>query len=218
MIADITQWILQLIREHGALAVFAGVILESIIVPIPSPLIIMGAGVILIPAGLGWTDAFVPIAGLIVLPGAVASTIGALFTFAIAAWGGKLLVDRFHVFLGFEYQDILDFERRLVHRPGLAIFLLRALPVVPLSLISAAAGVLRIQVPLFLLWTFLGSIPRCLILAYLGYFLHDSYEGMAGRLNRWESVASAAIVVVAFAVIFYLRHALKSKRTPTEAK
>jgi membrane protein DedA with SNARE-associated domain len=38
------NWIMDSIRAYGAWSVFAGVIIESVIVPIPSPLIIMGAG------------------------------------------------------------------------------------------------------------------------------------------------------------------------------
>jgi len=44
LISEITQWIMESMRTHGQLAVFIGVMIEQIIVPIPSPLIIMGAG------------------------------------------------------------------------------------------------------------------------------------------------------------------------------
>ena len=50
LISEITQWIMELMRTHGQLSVFIGVMIEQIIVPIPSPLIIMGAGAILISA------------------------------------------------------------------------------------------------------------------------------------------------------------------------
>ncbi len=205
MIGEITSWIMHMMQTHGPITVFIGVIIESIIVPIPSPLIIMGAGALLIMPGLTWTQAFVPIALKIVLPGAVASTLGAYFTFLIAYFGGKLAVDRFHKLLGFTWEDILGMEKHLIGRVGLMIFLLRALPIVPLSLISAAAGVLRIPFWQFTIWTFAGSIPRCLILGYLGYLTRESYEGLAGRLNSIETLVSGGILVVAFGIIFWLR-------------
>ena len=196
---------MDLMQTHGATTVFIGVIIESIIVPIPSPLIIMGAGSILIPPGLSMSGAFWLILMRIVLPGALASTIGAYFSFGIAYYGGKPMIDRFHRFLGFGWTDIQMIERHLLGRVSLMIFLLRALPVVPLSLISGAAGVLRLPMWQFTLWTFLGSLPRCLILAYLGYLTRDTYEGIAGSLNRVESVISAAIVVLAIGFILWLR-------------
>ncbi|MBI4422812.1 MAG: VTT domain-containing protein [Elusimicrobia bacterium] len=209
MIGDITGWIMLMLREHGAAMVFVGVIIESIIVPIPSPLIIMGAGALLIEPGLSWGAAFQPIAVKIILPGAVASTVGAFFAYGIAYWGGKPAIERFQGFLGFGYEEVQRLGDRLAGRVALMIFLLRALPVVPLSLISAAAGVLRLPAAGFSAWTFLGSIPRCLVLGYLGYLTRDTYEGLAGSINRVESLVSAAIVAGAMGLILWLRSRMK---------
>jgi membrane protein DedA with SNARE-associated domain len=209
MISHITSLIITALQTHGPLAVFVGVIIESLIVPIPSPLIIMGAGALLIEPTLSFFGAFLPIMLRIVLPGAVASTIGAYFTFFIAYWGGKPLIDKCSPFFGFRWSDVLLMEKKLIGRVNLMIFVLRALPVVPLSLISAAAGVLRLPIGQFTLWTFIGSVPRCLILGYLGFLTRDTYESLAGRLNSFESVISAGIVVVAFVLIFWLRHRMR---------
>lgn len=209
MIQDITAWIMQAMQQHGPAVVFAGVIIESVIVPIPSPLIIMGAGVLLVEPGLGFGGALLPITLKIVAPGAVASTLGAWFAYGIAYWGGKPVIDRFSRFLGFGWEEVAAFDKRLEGRVGPMIVLLRALPIVPLSLISAAAGVLRLPGGPFSLWTFVGSIPRCYILAYLGYLTRDTYEGLAGNLNRVEGVVSALIVAAAFGLIFWLRARMK---------
>jgi membrane protein DedA with SNARE-associated domain len=198
-----------LLKTHGAAAVFVGVIVESVIVPIPSPLIIMGAGAILIDPGLGLGSALPHILAKIVLPGAVASTLGAYIAYGIAYWGGKPVIDRFSGFLGFTWDEILGMEKRLEGRVGAMLFLLRAAPIVPLSLISAAAGVLRLPVAAFTVWTFLGSLPRCLLLGVLGYMTRDTYEGIAKNLNKAESLVSAAIVVGSFALILWLRSRMR---------
>lgn len=198
-----------LMRDHGPATVFLGVIIESVIVPIPSPLIIMGAGALLIEPGLTPAGALAPILLRIVLPGAVASTLGAFFAYGIAYWGGKPLIERLSSFLGFTWEDVLGMERRLEGRTSLMIFLLRALPIMPLSLISAAAGVLRLPAGAFSLWTFAGSLPRCLLLGYLGYLSRDAYEGLAKRINSVESLISAALVAGAFTLILWLRWRMK---------
>lgn len=205
MIGDITRWIMEMLQAHGPVVVFWGVIIESIIVPIPSPLIIMGAGALLIEPSLTWSEALAPILTRIVLPGAVASTLGAFFAYGIAYWGGKPMIDRFGRFLGFDWDDIRSMEQRLEGRAALMVFLLRAAPIVPLSLISAAAGVLRLPTGRFALWTFLGSVPRCLLLGYLGYLSRDTYEGLAKRINSLESLISAGIVLSVVAVVLWLR-------------
>src|SRR5262245_386322 len=138
MMSQLTTWIMSSLQSHGALAVFVGVIIESIIVPIPSPLIIMGAGAILVEPGLPILNALPLVFFRIVLPGALASTIGAYFSFGIAYWGGKPLIDRFSWLLGFKWENLMNMERHMAGRVPLMLFLLRALPIVPLSLVSAA--------------------------------------------------------------------------------
>lgn len=205
MIAGATQWILALLHTHGAAAVFIGVMIESVIVPIPSPLVIMGAGAILIEPGLPAAAALAAMLAKIVLPGAIASTLGAFFAYGLAYCGGKPLIDRCASFLGFNWADVEAMDRRLAGKAGAALFTLRALPVVPLSLISAAAGVMRLPLRTFAVWTFLGSLPRCLLLGGLGYLSRGAYEGMAGRINAVESLLSAAIVAGAIAAILFFR-------------
>lgn len=209
MIADLTRWIMHMMADHGPATVFIGVIIESIIIPIPSPLIIMGAGALLLEPGLSAWGVLPPLLAKVILPGALASTLGAFFAFALGYFGGKPLIDRYQRFLGFNWDDVLRFEQRLVKQAWLMIFLLRALPIVPLSLVSAAAGGLRLPWLGFTLATLAGSIPRCLILGYLGYFTRDSYEGLAGRMNRAESFVSAGIVLGAMTLILWLRRRMQ---------
>lgn len=213
MITSMTQWILTLLQTHGTAAVFIGVMIESIIVPIPSPLIIMGAGALLIEPGLTWSAALPAILIKIVLPGAIASTLGAYFAYGIAYLGGKPLIDRCARFLGFNWEDILEMDKRLSGKVPVMLFALRALPVVPLSLISATAGVLRLPLKTFTVWTFLGSVPRCLLLGGLGYLTRDAYAGLAGRINTVESLLSAALVAGTIAAILWFR-ALNGRLKP----
>ena len=86
---EILNWIQATIRAYGPWSVFAGVIIESVIVPIPSPLIIMGAGFILISADLKVFEALTPILVQIVLPGAIASTLGAYIGYAIGYYAAS---------------------------------------------------------------------------------------------------------------------------------
>jgi membrane protein DedA with SNARE-associated domain len=71
--------------------------------------------------------------------------------------------------------------------------------------------VLRLPVLQFSLWTFLGSLPRCLLLGYLGYLTRDTYEGLAKNINRAESLVSAGIVLGAVAIVLLLRARMSRK-------
>ncbi len=135
---------MELMRTHGQLSVFIGVMIEQIIVPIPSPMIIMGAGAILILPGLSIPDAFLQILWVIVLPGSVASTLGSYIGYVISYYGGKALVVRFQRFLDVDWGQIERLEKRFQgKKEALSIFLSRAIPVFPISLVSIFAGLLR---------------------------------------------------------------------------
>jgi membrane protein DedA with SNARE-associated domain len=205
-VSEILNWIMESIRAHGAWSVFVGVIIESVIVPIPSPLIIMGAGFVLISPELSFVQAFLPIVLQIVLPGTIASTLGAYIGYAIGYLGGKPMVDRWEKFLGFSWKDVESLERRFQSgQVNTLIFFLRALPFFALSVISAAAGLVRLPLGKFSLWTFYGTIPRCLFLGYLGWGLGETYQGMAKGIDKVEGIVSGILILAIIGAIIWLR-------------
>jgi uncharacterized membrane protein YdjX (TVP38/TMEM64 family) len=96
-------------------------------------------------------------------------------------------------------------------RVNASIFLLRALPIFALSVISAAAGLLRLPLGQFTLWTFYSALPRCLFLGYLGWGLGETYQTMARGIDRAESVFSGLVVLGILAGIVWLRARVRGK-------
>ena len=205
MISEITQWIMESMRTHGQLSVFIGVMIEQIIVPIPSPLIIMGAGAILIPHGISIPNAFLQILWIIVLPGSLASTLGSYIGYMISFYGGKALVLRFQRFLDVEWDQIERLEKRFQGRKeAWSIFFSRAIPVFPISLVSIFAGLLRIPIKPFTIYTFLGSIFRCFSLGFFGWWIGATYEKAATRIDSVETIISIAMLIGMGVVFGYL--------------
>lgn len=205
MISEITQWIMELMRAHGQLSVFIGVMIEQIIVPIPSPLIIMGAGAILIAAELSIPNAFLQILWIIVLPGSIASTLGSYIGYLISFYGGKALVVRLQRFLDVDWQEIENLEKRFKGRKeALSIFFSRAIPVFPISLVSIFAGLLRIPIKTFTFYTFLGSIFRCFFLGFFGWWIGATYEKVATHLDSVETIVSIVMLMGMGLVFVYL--------------
>ncbi len=198
---------MELMRTHGQLSVFIGVMIEQIIVPIPSPMIIMGAGAILILPGLSIPDAFLQILWVIVLPGSVASTLGSYIGYVISYYGGKALVVRFQRFLGVDWGQIERLEKRFQgKKEALSIFLSRAIPVFPISLVSIFAGLLRVPIRPFTIYTFLGSIFRCFSLGFFGWWIGATYEKAATRLDSAETIVSLLMLIgmgIAFGFLYH---------------
>jgi len=205
LISEITQWILELMRAHGQLSVFVGVMIEQVIVPIPSPMIIMGAGAILISPELSILNAFLQILWLIVLPGTIASTLGSYIGYTISYYGGKALVIRFQRFLDVDWNQIERLEKRFQgKKEAWSLFLARAIPVFPISLVSIFSGLFRIPIRPFTLYTFLGSIFRCLFLGFVGWWAGATYEKMAGHIDSLETIISILMLIAMGGILGYL--------------
>jgi membrane protein DedA with SNARE-associated domain len=194
-------------RAHGQLSVFIGVMIEQVIVPIPSPMIVMGAGAILIRSDLAIPHAILQILWTIVLPGSIASTLGSFIGYTISFYGGKVLVVRLQRFLDVDWGQIERLEKRFQgKKEAWSIFFSRALPVIPLSLVSVFAGLLRIRIKPFTLYTFLGSIIRCFCLGFLGWWIGATYEKVATHLDSAETIVSILILIgvgVVFGYLYY---------------
>ena len=217
MISEITQWIMELMRTHGQLSVFIGVMIEQLIVPIPSPLIVMGAGAILILPELSIPNAFLQILWVIVLPGSIASTLGSYIGYMISFYGGKALVVRLQRFLDVDWDQIERLEKRFQgKKEALSIFLSRAIPVFPISLVSIFAGLLRVPIRPFTIFTFLGSIFRTLFLGFFGWWVGATYEKAASRLDSVETIMSIIMLIgmgIAFAYLYQkFRRSTPSRR------
>jgi membrane protein DedA with SNARE-associated domain len=194
-------------KTYGQFSVFIGVILEQIIIPIPSPLIIMGAGAVLIPPGIPIPNAFLQILWTIVLPGSLASTLGSYIGYTISLYGGKALIVRLQRFLDVDWDQIERLEKRFQGRKeALSIFLSRAIPVFPISLVSIFAGLLRIPIKPFTIYTFWGSMFRCFFLGFLGWWIGTTYEKAATRLDSAETIVSIVMLIgmgVVFGYLYY---------------
>jgi membrane protein DedA with SNARE-associated domain len=144
------------------LGVFLGVLIEAIIVPIPSPLIVMFAGFVLIQPGLSLLPALARIFLVIVLPASAAGLIGNYVVYWIAYFGGKPLIQKLEKYLGFSWGDVLHIRKKfgLAKSEGLSIALLRAIPIMPLSLISGAAGVFKLDWKKFGISSLAGMLFR----------------------------------------------------------
>ncbi len=204
---------MELMRANGQLSVFVGVMIEQIIVPIPSPLIIVGAGAILVSPGLSVPNAFLQIFWIIVLPGAIASTLGSYIGYMISYYGGKSLVLRFQRFLDVDWEEIGNLEKRFQgKKEAIAIFFSRAIPVFPISLVSIFAGLLRVPLKPFTVYTFLGSTFRCCFLASVGWWIGATYEKVATRLNSTETFVSILMLIGMVGVLAYLYYKLRKKK------
>ncbi len=209
MFAELTQWIIDVIRAMGAWGVFIGVLIEAIVAPIPSPIIIMFAGFAMIEPGMALLPALLRIFLVITVPACIAGLIGNYVVYGVCYKGGKPVVDRFQKLLGFSWEDIINIKKKVGgrHRQNISLVVLRAIPIMPLSLVSAAAGVLKVNWRRFGFYSLLGMIVRNMFLAFLGWKVGEIYFSIADRIDNLESFITYTIV--ALAVLAVVAHKLR---------
>lgn len=201
---DFISSVYDLIQWPGVVFLMA---IESAAIPLPSELIMPLAGWMLIKEeGLGFEWVF--FAGLC---GAVGNTLGSLVAYYAGALGGRPLVQRYGRCILISHHD-LDLADRFFDRWGAwAVFFARLMPIVR-TFISVPAGVSRMQVGQFTLFTFAGSFPWSVGLAAGGYVLGENWED----LREWMRPADIpiAIVLVVLLAWYIVRHVRRAWEAP----
>lgn len=193
----------QVYATVGYIGVALWVAIESVIIPIPSELVLPFAGFL-----VGEGFAREPITGqpwnllLVTLAGTIGATLGALVAYAIGALGGRPLIERWGRWLGITAADLDRAEAFFERRGWLATFFGRMIPVVR-SLVSFAAGIARMPLLPFVAFTFLGSLPFTFALVFAGFQLGENWEAIGGVLKRFEYAVIALLAAIAAAWIWF---------------
>jgi membrane protein DedA with SNARE-associated domain len=187
----------------GYLGVAIWVAIESVVIPIPSELVLPFAGFLAADRG-----SIEPITGapwsipLLVVFATIGSLLGALIAYAIGYYGGRPLLLRWGAVLRFSADDLDRTEAFFARWGSAAAFVGRMIPVVR-SLVSFGAGVGRMPLAPFIVFTVLGSIPWNVALVLGGYALGGSWSHVEAVLAQYEYVVLAALGLVALAWIWF---------------
>ncbi|MFZ1721027.1 MAG: VTT domain-containing protein [Microgenomates group bacterium] len=181
--------------------VFIGAIVEEVIAPIPSPLVMMLGGSV--AAGQGRPMIFILVLALI---GALSKTIGSLVIYYISDKAEDVIIDKFGRFLGVSHSDTEGLGKFFGQgkRDDVAIFLMRALPVMPTAPVSVIAGLIKINLKTYLVSTFLGLIVRNLIYLYLGYTSIGALESLSEGFDSLEKIGYLVLSVFAGVVLLWM--------------
>lgn len=202
MFESFGEMLIEYVHQLGGLGVLFGVLLETFIAPIPSPLIPMAAGFILIPSDVSLYEAIVTSSTIIALFGSFGATIGAYFGYAIGHFGGRPIIDRFSRYFGIDWGDVEKIEELSRGRSNeVAIFVTRMVPVIPLSPVSFFAGFIRFSIVKFSVLTFLGCLPRYFVLGLIGWWTGIAYYGFVETIGFMEDLI---LILLIIGVIGYL--------------
>jgi membrane protein DedA with SNARE-associated domain len=183
-----------LVASYGLFGVFVLMAFESCGFPFPSEVIMPTAGLLAATGHLNLVAA--------IFAGALGNLVGSLAAFGLAARYGEPLLLGPGRYIGIRRHH-LETADGWFQRWGLyAVFVGRVLPVIR-TYISFPAGLARIDLARFSVFTFAGALPWCAALALVGYALGRNYDRISGPIQKIAIVLAALVAIVL--VVWYVR-------------
>jgi len=210
-VTSLEHWILDFIASTYNLLQWPGVMLlmavESACIPFPSELIMPLAGWMLIKAQ-SLSVMYVFMAGVI---GAIGNTIGSVIAYYVGMWAGRPFLNRYGRYVLISRHDLDIADRWFSRRGGWTVFVSRLLPVVR-TYISLPAGIARMNMVKFLIYTFIGSFIWSTGLAYGGYLLGEHWEDLRNAMRPFDPLIIAIIVILIGLYIYrHIKHMREDK-------
>ena len=222
LITSLTGFIQNLYVTTGLIGIVLAMAIESCCIPLPSEIIMPLAGSMLAVSGTASAKHMLGISPdspiwlnlvLMALAGSLGSLVGSLVAYGIGYAGGRPLMLKYGKYVLISQHDA-DKADAFFKRWGAATaFFSRMMPVVR-TYISLPAGITKMHPIKFSIYTFLGSLPWCLLLAFLGYQLGNHYEQISGPLHYADG--AIAVLVVALVVWYVWRHIRNDRRARAE--
>ncbi len=212
----LTGLITNLYIQTGLLGIIVAMAVESCCIPLPSEIVMPIAGFLLKGSqGHQLLPGINPWLGLTLI--AVSGSIGCLLGSMVAYWigyrGGRPLMLKYGRYVLISQHDA-DLADRFFARWGEATtFFSRLLPVVR-TFISLPAGIAKMPFAKFCLYTLLGSLPWCFLLAYVGTILGEHSDVLSPIFHSLDVVI--LVLIVLLLVLYVWRH-LRNDRKAREA-
>lgn len=193
LISGISVWIVATISTAGYAGIVLLMAIESACIPLPSEVIMPFSGY------LAATGRFS--LNLVAIAGALGCLLGSWAGYYLGATGGRWVLERYGRYLLIAPHEIDAAERFFQRWGSLSVFISRLLPVVR-TFIAFPAGVARMRLLPFAVYTFAGSYLWCLGLAYAGKQLGQHWALLGPYFHRFDGVITLAIVAAGTLLVY----------------
>ncbi len=197
------QWITETIFALGYPGIVALMALESSFFPFPSEVVLPPAGYL---AAQGRMNGWIALGA-----GILGSLIGAVFNYVLAVRLGRPLLHRYGKYLLIKEATLDRAEEYFRSHGEISTFVGRLIPVIR-QYISLPAGLARMRLDLFVLYTALGAGVWCAILTWIGWYLGTQAERFGSlppeQVHRYVNTALLILApaVALIVVIYVVRH------------
>ena len=202
LIACVAGFIITTISTLGYGGIVLLMAIESACIPLPSEIILPFSGYLVFRGQL--------VLWLVAVAGAVGCVLGSLLAYWVGAWGGRPLVEKYGRYILVSRRDLDLADHWFARRGDIVILIGRLLPLVR-TFIAFPAGVARMPLVKFVLYTFVGSLIWCWALAWVGLRLGRRWDTLGPWFHRFDALI--AVVILLGAAWYVWRH-LHNLRCP----
>jgi membrane protein DedA with SNARE-associated domain len=200
LITILAGFIISVISAMGYGGIVLLMAIESACIPLPSEIIMPFAGFLVSKGEMTlWGVA---------LAGAVGCVVGSIPAYYLGMYGGRPLVEKYGKWVLISHHDLHIADRWFEKHGEIIIFIGRLLPAVR-TFIAFPAGIARMHMGRFILYTFVGSLIWCWLLAYAGMKAGENWESLKVYFHQFHNVLAVAGVVF---VVWYVRRHIRAVR------
>jgi len=188
---EIVNTIVNIVGDMGYIGIFIMMFLESTFFPFPSEVAMIPAGYL---ASKGDMNLYIAI-----LVGVGGSLFGALFNYYLAKYYGRKAVIKFGKYFFFDEQKLEKMERFFYKHGSFSTLTSRLIPGIR-QFISLPAGLSKMPLTPFVIYTTIGAGVWVIVLTLLGYIIGENQELINEYLHQ---IVIATLVIIAFATLIY---------------
>ena len=194
------DFVLDLINQYGYFGMFLGMVLEAVIIIIPSEAILATGGILASKNVFSFFGAFIV--------GLLGSVFCAIVIYFMGYFGGKPFVKKYGKYFFMKEQDLEKSDSWFSKYGLIGALIGRNFPIVR-TLISLPIGIMRLSFFKFLIYTIIGSIPWTFIFVYVGYTLGNGWTIASKYTSQLKNPIRIIILVL---IISYFYKKIKDKK------
>ncbi len=185
VLTELSKFVIATISRFGYTGILLTMAIESACIPLPSEIIMPFSGYLVS------TGQFTMLG--VTLAGAVGNVVGSIIAFYVGMWGGRPFVERYGRYALISHHDLDVADRWFARYGEAAVFLSRMLPVIR-TFISLPAGIARMRVGRFVVFTFVGALPWCYLLAFIGLQLGERWQELRQYFHQIDLIIGVLLV------------------------
>lgn len=201
----IAGWITAQISALGYAGVVLLMAIESACIPLPSEVIMPFSGYLTIQTTANPNP--MSLFGVSVA-GAVGCVLGSVAAYFAGMYGGRPFIERYGKYVLIRKKDLDSADRWFAKYGNTAVFISRLLPVIR-TFISFPAGIARVKFSTFVVYTFIGSLPWCYALAYIGRILGKNWTSLRNYFHNIDIVIGVILVA---GIAYFIYHHVKPEK------